>query len=289
MGEEAMARTVAGAAPSRTNRRFLIIAVLLAAVSAVLVYARIAANEDAGPGAATSDTRQVVVAQAAIPANAIISADMIEIRNVGINGVALDALSDPESAVGKVTKYPVAANAQIVASAIIDTERPATALSQVIPLNRRAVAIGVSQVSTAGGLVLPGDYVDVVWACCSTGEISSNVLTKTVLRNVQVVAVEQTLVSSAPTSGTEDAPVPGLEPDPLPSAGSVTLLLTPEQGQQLFWAELNGTLRVALRGDGDDAVNESGSAVITDLLTPEELTKLNEAIRFVIESQQQAQ
>jgi pilus assembly protein CpaB len=290
MGEEAMARTVAGAAPSRTNRRFLIIAVLLAAVSAVLVYAKIAADEDTGArGVASSDTRQVVVAKAAIPGNSIITPDMVEIRNLAINGIALDALSDPETAIGKVTKYPVAANAQIVSSAVVDTERPAGALSEVIPLNRRAISIGVSQVSTAGGLVLPGDYVDVVWACCNYEGVDGTHLTKTVLRNVQVVAVEQTVVSAAPTSGTEEAPVPGVDPAPLPSAGTVTLLLTPEQSQQIVWAEMNGTLRVALRGDGDEAVNESGSAVVTDLLTPAELARLNEAIRAVVDSQQQAQ
>ena len=42
-----MARSVAGgAAPSRLNRKFLFVAVLLAVLSAVLVYAKISATSD---------------------------------------------------------------------------------------------------------------------------------------------------------------------------------------------------------------------------------------------------
>jgi pilus assembly protein CpaB len=277
-----MARTVAGAAPSRTNRRFLIIAVLLAAVSAVLVYAKIAADEDTlGGGGASGDTRQVVVAKAEIPANSVITSDMLEIRNVGINGIALDALSDPASAVGKVTKYPVAANAQVVAGSIIDTERPAEALSELVPAGRRAISINASQVGNAGGLVLPGDYVDIIWACCNYSGVDGVHITKTILRNVQVVSVQQTIVPSAPVAGSQEPPVPGADAPPVPDAGTVTLLLTPEQSQIVVWAELNGTLRMALRGDGDDVIGESGSAVVTDLLTPEERTRLFDAISSI--------
>lgn len=271
-----MARTVAGAAPSRTNRRFLIIAVLLAAVSAVLVYARIAADEDTGGGGTVSaDTRQVVVAKAEIPYNSVITSDMLEIQNVGINGIALDALSDPTSAVGKVTKYPVAANAQIVASSLVDTERPAGALSEVIPLNRRAMSINASQVGNAGGLVLPGDYVDLIWTCCN----GNQVISKTLLRNVQVAAVAQTLVPAAPRAGSEEAPVPGLDTPPVPDASTVTLLLTLEDAQRVYLAEGQGTFRVALRGDGDEAIIETGTAILTDILTVEDIARLPEGLK----------
>jgi len=270
-----MARTVAGAAPSRTNRRFLIIAVLLGVVSMVLVYAKIAADDTTSGGAASGDTRQVVVAKAEIPANAVITSDKLEIRNVATSAIALDALADPASAVGKVTKYPVAANAQIVASAIIDTERPAGALSEVIPLGKRAISISASQVGNAGGLVLPGDYVDLVWGCCG----GSKIITKTLLGNVQVAAVAQTLVPAAPASGTDAAPVPGADTPAVPDAGTVTLLLTPQEAQIVFLAEGQGELRMALRGDGDEAPVNSGSAILTDILSPEEIARLPEGLK----------
>jgi pilus assembly protein CpaB len=276
MGEEAMARTVAGAAPSRTNRRFLIIAVLLAAVSAVLVYAKIAADEDtSGRGAATSDTRQVVVAKAAIPANSVITSDTVEIRNIGINGIALDALSDPSTAIGKVTKYPIAANAQVVASSIVDTGRPAEALSEVVPLGRRGVSFSASQISNAGGLILPGDYVDIVWACCK----DQTVITKTLIKNVQVLAVAQTLVPAAPASGGEEDPVPGTDTLPIPDAGTVTLLLTPADIQALYLAEQTGSLRLAARGDGDDAIPATNTLLMTDILPFEEVNRLPDTLR----------
>jgi len=271
-----MARTVAGAAPSRTNRRFLIIAVLLAAVSAVLVYAKIAADDTtSGRGAATSDTAQVVVAKAEIPANSVITTDMLEIRNVGVNGIATDALSDPASAVGRVTKYPIAANAQVSLGAIVDTAKPAEALSELIPAGKRAISITASQIGNAGGLVLPGDYVDLVWICCNGDDIIS----KTLLRNVQVAAIAQTLVPAAPQAGSTEQPVPGSDVPPVPDASSTTLFLTPQEAQIIALAEGRGSLRIALRGDGDEAIADTGTAILSDILTPEEVARLPEGLR----------
>jgi pilus assembly protein CpaB len=276
MGEVAMARTVAGAAPSRTNRRFLIIAVLLAAVSAVLVYAKIAADDTtSGRGAATSDTAQVVVAKAEIPANSVITTDMLEIRNVGVNGIATDALSDPASAVGRVTKYPIAANAQVSLGAIVDTAKPAEALSELIPTGKRAISITASQIGNAGGLVLPGDYVDLVWICCNGDDIIS----KTLLRNVQVAAIAQTLVPAAPQAGSTEQPVPGSDVPPVPDASTTTLFLTPQEAQIIALAEGRGSLRIALRGDGDEAIADTGTAILSDILTPEEVARLPEGLR----------
>jgi pilus assembly protein CpaB len=270
-----MARTVAGAAPSRTNRRFLIIAVLLAAVSAVLVYAKIAADEDTGGGSAGANTQQVVVASAEIPANSVLTSDMLTIENIDGNAVATGALGDPAAAIGRVTKYAVPKNGQIVTTGIIDTNRPADVLSQVVPMGRRAISINASQVGNAGGLVLPGDYVDVVWACCQGGKV----ITKTLLKNVQVLSVAQTILPSAPVAGTQDAPVPGADVPPLPDASTVNLLLTPQEAQIVFLAEGQGEFRLALRGDGDDAPVETGSSILTDILTPEEIGRLPEVLK----------
>jgi pilus assembly protein CpaB len=205
----------------------------------------------------------------------VITSDMLEIRNVGTNGIALDALSDPTTAVGRVTKYPIAANAQIVANAIVDTERPAGALSEVVPLGRRAMSISASQVGNAGGLVLPGDYVDLVWVCCD----GTLLISKTLIRNVQVAAVAQTIVPAAPRAGSLENPVPGVDTPPVPDAATVTLLLSPEDAQRVYLAEGRGEFRVALRGDGDEAVNETGSAILTDILTPEEIGRLPDGLR----------
>jgi pilus assembly protein CpaB len=217
----------------------------------------------------------VVVAKAEIPANAIITTDMLEIRNVGINAVAADALSDPASAIGRVTKYPVAPNAQIVASSIIDTERPAEALSQLLPSGRRAISINASQVANAGGLILPGDYVDLIWACCSGGKV----ITKTLLQNVQVISVAQTLVPAAPVAGTNEQPVPGVDTLPIPDAGTVTLSLTLDEAQRVYLAEGQGEFRVALRGDGDAAPVTTGTVILTDILPPEEIARLPEGLK----------
>src|SRR5688572_26825148 len=118
-----MARTVA--APGRTNRRFLLIAILFAALSGSLMYAWMASQgggDDSGTAGAGS--QQVVVARQAIQERTAITADMLQIKSVSTNAVVTGAFTDVDTAVGKVTKLPIEANAQVVASAVIDTTRP---------------------------------------------------------------------------------------------------------------------------------------------------------------------
>lgn len=257
-----MARTVAGSAPGRTNRKFLVVAVLFGALTAALFYALTARSGGSTGGSSTvAGDVQVVVAKVPIKQRTTITADMLEVKSVPANVLTAGAFSSLADAAGKVTKYPIEANQQVASSAVIDTAKPVAdaALSLVVPTGRRAMSIQASQVSNAGGLILPGDYVDLVWACCQ----DKVVVTRTLLRNVQVVAIAQTLISSGPvgsksasTAGS-DAPVAADAAKALPDAVTMTLLLTPTESQQLFLAEQTGKLRAVLRNVGDQDVADT--------------------------------
>ena len=105
-----MARTVA--APGRTNRRFLLIAILFAALSGALMYAWMASQggDDSGGGAAGAGSQQVVVARQAIQERTLITSDMLQIKSVSTNAVVTGAFTDIDSVAGKVTKLPIEAN-----------------------------------------------------------------------------------------------------------------------------------------------------------------------------------
>lgn len=283
-----MARTVA--APGRTNRRFLLIAILFAALSGSLMYAWMASQggDDSG-GSAGAGSQQVVVARQAIQERTAITAEMLEVKSVSTNAVVDGAFTDIDSVVGKVTKLPIAANAQVVQTAVIDTSRPtAEQLAQVVPTGKRAFSIDISEITAAGGLILPGDYVDIIWVCCTGGSDGAVALTRTLLQNVQVAAISQNLVVAGPVSGTAgegeqpaaENPVAAAPGEAKPEAVSMTLLVTPEQSHLLAMAQPTGELHAALRGVGDTTVAapEDDWTLAIELLPVEILAQLPEGL-----------
>ena len=290
-----MAQRVAGTAPSRMNRRFLLVAILLAGLSAALVYAKISANDtSSGSSKGAAGDQQIVVAKIPIKQRTTITSAMLELKSVPLNTVAVGAFTSIPGAVGKVTKFPVEANQQVVDSAVVDTSRPAAdaALSYVVPTGKRAMSVSASQVANAGGLILPGDWVDIIWGCCS----DHSVVSKTLLRNIQVAAVAQSIVPSGPVTDVNPTAVAGAtvaaqQPSgnpvaagpqvALPDASTVTLLLTPDEVQILFLAESNGKLRFDLRGVGDQDTPDTGNTIITQpqLLPVDALNALPDALK----------
>jgi len=270
-----MARSVAGVAPGRTNRKFLIVALLFGAVTAALFYAVTArGGSSTSTSKASAGDATVVVAKVPIKQRTTITADMLELKSISASAVVGGAYTNVNDAVGKVTKFPIDLNQQIVASAVVDIANPvgAAALADVVPTGRRAMSIQASQVLSAGGLILPGDYIDLVWLCCDkTG--GQTVAAKTLLRNVQVAAVAQSIVNSGPVNSatpgagtSSDAPVSAGGAQPTPDAVTVTLLLTPQEAQLVFLAEQTGLLRADLRGIGDQEAPDSGVTLFTDLI-----------------------
>ncbi len=274
-----MARSVAGASPGRTNRRFLIIAVLFAALSGALVFAWMNAQgkDSGGGGSVAVGSQEAVVAKTEIKQRTAITADMLEIKSIPANLIVDGHYTTIEEVVGKVTKLPIKANEQVVLTSVVDTNRPAVdALAQVVPNGRRGFSVKAIPNNTAGGLILPGDYVDVVWVCCTAENIV--VLTKTVAQNVQVAAVATNIVSSGPVAssdgtGIDDDPVAAEKEKTDSEAITATLLLTPEQSHLVVMAEDTGDLRLSLRGVNDTTITppEEDYTLMIELLPLEVL------------------
>jgi pilus assembly protein CpaB len=262
-------------AAGRTNRRYVVLAVVLALLSAVLVYAALSRSGEEG-GSGAGDVQTVVVAKEAIPARSEITGAMVELRQVPINARGDQALASLDDVVGRVTRYPIAANEQVLASKIVSPELPVEgdALSYVVPEGMRAISIDTNQVLSAGALILPGDYVDVLWDYPPTEPL----FTRTLLQNLEVAAVAQTLVDVVPAvDGEEDGEAVSSETtvsqrarnseaEPQPDAVTMTLLVTPHQAEVLFLAEQTGALRAVLRSFGDGIEVEVPVVTLLELL-----------------------
>ncbi len=141
------------------------------------------------------------------------------------------------------------------------------------------MAVTVKPVSTAGGLVLPGDYIDILgvfnveFSTSLTDPTAKqkvdNYVSSTLFQAKEVLAVSQTIVDAVPDSapvadGT--ARVRNSEAKPDPQAITVTLALTPDEAEKLFLAEKNADLRFAVRNFGDTEERPVTAITLRDLI-----------------------
>ena len=128
------------------------------------------------------------------------------------------------------------------------TERPSGGgLAELIPDGYRAFSIGVSDTMAAGGLVKPGDRLDLiaVFQEQKAGRDGSVV----VVQNVEVLAISRVLLGEAQSDDEEGA---GGGTSPTSISATVTVALEPSDAQRVALADEFGSIRLALRR-ADDA------------------------------------
>ncbi len=267
-----MARAAPGLTQERQSRLMIIAAIAFAAIAAVLVFAALRSGDDDGGGGAAATT-DVVVASQNIDANERITADMLEIRAIADDQVLSGAYTDVATVVDLPARYPIQAGQQVTSASIgvsqIEDEKD---IALVIPDGRRAFAIDVTEVTSVGGLLLPGNFVDILAvfakdfeneelaAALGLTDIADLGRAITVFQNIEVLGVAQEAqepVPAASDEGTTGSGIDGQRPDDVerqPSARSVTLSVTPQQAQVLaLFMALDGTIFLSMRGTGDDA------------------------------------
>ena len=284
-----MARPLTHTAAGRTNRRLLLLALVAGVVAAILVYAALSrSSESTGGAVGAASMVPAVVAKQDIPARTKITSGMLEVRQLPTDSHSELAYTDLSQVVGQVTRYPIATNEEVLSTKVVSlasVAKTGESLSYVIPEGSRAISIEVTQVISSGGLVLPGDYVDIIGVFDVTFGSGDQEITeeryfsRIILQNIEVLAVAQTVVDTVPEAGTTTGTdgettttdaggqrVRNTEASPEPKASTVTLSVTPQQAQLLFLAEENGVLRLAVRPYGDATVQDIPFVAETDLI-----------------------
>jgi pilus assembly protein CpaB len=283
-----MARPLAGTAAGSTNRRLLLLALVAGIVAAILIYTALSRGSESTGSAGAASTVPAVVAKQDIPARTKITSGMLEVRQLPTDSHSELAYTDLSQVVGQVTRYPIATNEEVLSTKVVSlasVAKTGESLSYVIPEGSRAISIEVTQVISSGGLVLPGDYVDIIGVFDVTFGSGDQEITeeryfsRIILQNIEVLAVAQTVVDTVPEAGTTTGTdgettttdaggqrVRNTEASPEPKASTVTLSVTPQQAQLLFLAEENGVLRLAVRPYGDATVQDIPFVAETDLI-----------------------
>ncbi len=252
----------------KNGRSYLIYAAVLGVLAAASASWYLSRAE-----AAANPTEPVVVARANIPARAVLSEDNVTVILLPKGAVLPEAAATMGTFIGKTTKQSISQGEQILASKLF-RDRSESGASFVLPEGDRAVAINVNELIAAGGLVLPGDKVDVIGSCVVPVKGSSQDKESQVarvvysLQKLEVLAVAQNVVGEeaiAPQNAVRAQNPSSLlslprDAQAQPSAKTVTLALTPDQSEKLILLENHPDcrLRLALRAANDSSQASSG-------------------------------
>ena len=248
------------------GKAVLLLALFLGLISAVLVYVYLS-QAGGEKTAASGDTKQVLVAKEDIPVATRITDSMVELKAISVDAVHPDSFSSTEGVVGNMARYPIAAGEQVLsdrvaASSVTLREGEKLPLPYIVPEGKRAVSVSTSALIGAGGLMRPGDYVDVIL----TAKLSSgDQIGRIILQNLEVLALDQQVEKVAPKfeEGQEERTPTG-EGETKPEAVTVTLAVAPVEGEVLTVAEecagnFGGRLALALRPFGEHNTVETRS------------------------------
>ena len=144
------------------GRVYLLLGIVLAAISAVLVYTTIQ-----GARPKPVPTRAVLVAAQVIPPRTYVTTEnsktLFAVADWPIEIVPGGALASPTQALNHVVVGNVEKGAPVfVTNLSTDQTNGQTGLSIDIPAGDVALSIPVSAVNAAGGAISPGDYIDML-------------------------------------------------------------------------------------------------------------------------------
>jgi Flp pilus assembly protein CpaB len=220
------------ARPLDTRAIALSVAGVLALGTGVLTFNYLAS---VGHANAPVAQRTVLLAAKAIPARTTVTADMLTSAQRPSNAVDPDAFVVPASAIGTVAANDIPAGSQLTASKLLRAS--AAGFPSRVGPGMRAVAIPVDRVKGVSNLIKPGDRVDVIAVTSPRTEQLPKAMT--IIRGAKVLSIGQTV---DPTSTATPPPDTGQY-----GSATATLEVTPKQADLLALADINATLRLALR------------------------------------------
>ena len=199
------------------------------------------------------ETETIYVAAANVPSYSKLTAEVVKQEEWPLDKVPQGAVRTLEEFDGLSPRYPLFAGEPIVLSKL--SSGNSEIASERIPPGHQVLAVKVDKESALGGLVNPGDKVDVlVFIRGRSGADKIKTGTRTILRNITVFAVNDQMARDPEAEGQSI------------DAKTVSLLVLPEQSERLLLAKQLGTISLALRKPGDTEQIETDGAIPSDLL-----------------------
>ena len=189
-----------------------------------------------------------MVAAADIAYGQVLSAENLQLKTLPASLAAPGAIMSIEDAKGKIAKGEIYQGEALIDKRLADKEG-GTILASLVDKNMRAVSSRVNDVIGVAGFLMPGNRVDVL----ASRMEERRSITRTVLQNIKVLAVDQTAEAS------KDKPV---------LVQAVTAEVSPTDSEKLFQAIQEGSIHLTLRNpDSSEPVQQ---AVVPTQLPPKQ-------------------
>lgn len=238
------------------SKIFLMLALIFAAAAAVSTYFYLQALEKTYRETGRFVT--AVVAGVDIPARTNITPAMIKYQDIPARYLHPDAATSAREVIGKISLTDIKAGEPILKSKLVAMKDARYGLAFSLGTGERAVTIAVTEISSVGGMVRPGDRVDVI-ATLDVAPVNPNqpktTYTTTILSDIRVLATGQKLTPEEK----KDKKDTGFQ--------HVTLAVTPAQAQVLILAAERGSVRLVLRSPVDKEKVKLPPATIEDLVS----------------------
>jgi len=195
----------------------------------------------------------VVVAIADIPMGDPIPPQLVKLEDWPKDKVPKGALQSLEALEGRRPKTRIFAGSPILDNQLLGKGVVDHGASDVIPKGMRVVAVKVDAVSGNANLIRPGDRVDVLVHVRSGGDLH-NTITKTVLQDIKVFAVDNVWATA---TGTGERSI---------VAKTISLLVTPAQAEKVTLASELGNIRLVMRSPDDKEEAKVSGAVAMDVV-----------------------
>lgn len=218
------------------RRIFMVFVLAIAAGSALALGTYNYVQQMPASAGNTIPTQPVVVAAADLQIGAELRRDDLKVIDWPASAAPQGVFTTLDEVIGRGLVLPLIENEPVLPMKLAPREAGA-GLPPVIPAGLRALSVRVNEVIGVAGYVLPGTRVDVL-ATLNPTEIRTDVMSKVVLSNVQVLAAGTKIEQSAD----------GGKPTPVTV---VTLLVNPLEAERLTLASTEGKIQLALRNPLD--------------------------------------
>jgi pilus assembly protein CpaB len=240
------------ALPPKITAMIAAVALVLASVSALLVYNYLSAK-DREAARARLEIQQVVVAASEIPFGTKVKPEQVKLADWPKKNIPAGSSGNLTQVQDRLAISDIPVGAPVLESSLAPQNSSAGVMSYIIKPGKRAITVAVNEVVGVAGFVLPNSMVDVVATVDSPytkAQGKDNRISKIVLQNVRVLAVGQILEQK------EGKPV---------SVPTVTLDVTPEDAEKLALASEN-KVQLILRHLDDTEVAKTRGETVASLL-----------------------
>lgn len=202
----------------------------------------------------------VVAARDIAPGSTLAEGDLTVAR-VESKYAPANVAATPSALFHRVAKLQIP-KGQIVHESLLAEAGVSGGLPGVIKPGFRAMTIEVNEFTGVAGLLQPGNKIDVM-ARFQDGDNGQT--TRTVVQNIEVLAVGTDLTNKAATGETVGAVIgPEQQPQNKPFARAITVLVTPIDAEKLDLATANQA-RLVLRASLDTEKSSAGGATMASL------------------------